>query len=587
MILALTFVFAVSAVAKDSRPISARFKDCLERMNSEDAGTLETGQQDWQRICIDAGAPGNEEDEAEVVRLMIEALETEKKASTRFWLLRQLSIVGDASAVSVVLPLIASTERTVRDEAIRALSVLPVPEAKQALETALDEAKDAKLKEALAEAIRYRAKTVSPPAKTFDAVLGQLTAIPGPVARNKVLTGLDRKTFDAPPTPENVAKFSKLEPDTKALLLGVMGNAHAGSSFFWAEKALTDKNVIVRLEAIRLMGESRDARAFPVLLPLVVEDGSPGRYAVAALGRLHADGVNESVLKALSKSKNTKEKVALLTLLADRRAFGASEIILAEAKSPQPEIRRAALKSLGIIADRKVVPELVKLLFQYGGEDRKNVENCIARINAAYLEEDAAGTELIAEYRKRNVAEQRALLGLIGKTGTADAQAIVLQAVKSDDEATKAVATRALIDWPNDSVIDEVHAIAADKSNPHSLAATRGYIRIVTMRSNRPAGDSLELFKKAMLLADRNEEKRLLLQRIDTVRSLGMFKFVEPFLDDPALHQDAARAIVGIANDTRTYLAHRDYVDGLLDRVLQISKDPSHAERIKRYRERR
>src|SRR5262245_52894732 len=56
-------------------------------------------QQQWQEICLAAGAPGNEAKRLEVCKLMIAKLGADVPDPARFWLLKQLEYIGRAESV--------------------------------------------------------------------------------------------------------------------------------------------------------------------------------------------------------------------------------------------------------------------------------------------------------------------------------------------------------------------------------------------------------------------------------------------------------------------------------------------------------
>ena len=63
----------------------------------------------------------------------------------------------------------------------------------------------------------------------------------------------------------------------------------------------------------------------------------------------------------------------------------------------------------------------------------------------------------------------------------------------------------------------------------------------------RPEAETLAMLQNAFKLADRAEEKRLVVQRASTVRMMESVTWLAGFLDDPALAQAVCGSIVGLA----------------------------------------
>ena len=95
----------------------------------------------------------------------------------------------------------------------------------------------------------------------------------------------------------------------------------------------------------------------------------------------------------------------------------------------------------------------------------------------------------------------------------------------------------------------ELLAIAKTSDNRgHRLSALRAYVRVVTLPSDRPSGETLGMLKTAMKLATRADDKKLLLTRAATIRDVQTLRWVAPYLDNSALAPAARRAVVELAH---------------------------------------
>jgi HEAT repeat protein len=152
--------------AAEEKPIKQQLEELLPRMGADKMGDRNGPQQQWQKMCFEAGAPGNEAKRVEVCKLMAEKLDPQTAAPARVWLLWQLQFIGRGECVDAVAAAMDDGEESVRDAARRALANNPAPEATAKLAAKLATAKDAKFKASLLDSLGYRGD----PAGTAAAV---------------------------------------------------------------------------------------------------------------------------------------------------------------------------------------------------------------------------------------------------------------------------------------------------------------------------------------------------------------------------------------------------------------------------------
>jgi hypothetical protein len=155
----------------------------------------------------------------------------------------------------------------------------------------------------------------------------------------------------------------------------------------------------------------------------------------------------------------------------------------------------------------------------------------------------------------------------------------------SPDKAVQGAAVRALCNWPHAGVADKLLKLASDSENrTHRRWALRAYIRVVSLKSDRPAAETLAMLQHAFNLANGADEKRLAIERASTVRTIEAVTWIEQFLDDPDLAQAACRSLVELAHHRFLRQPNMKRFGPILDKVGKISDDPVIVERAKRYR---
>ena len=116
--------------------------------------------------------------------------------------------------------------------------------------------------------------------------------------------------------------------------------------------------------------------------------------------------------------------------------------------------------------------------------------------------------------------------------------------------------------------------------------ALRAYVRVVTLKSERPAAQTLAMLEQAMdLAADGPAEDRgyILERTAAAVRSMDAVEWIASYLDEPSLAQAACRALVELAHHRSLRQPNKDRFDTILNRVATTTTDPAIADRARRY----
>ena len=87
-----------------------------------------------------------------------------------------------------------------------------------------------------------------------------------------------------------------------------------------------------------------------------------------------------------------------------------------------------------------------------------------------------------------------------------------------------------------------------------------------------------------MALCERTEDKARVLDRANAIRTIETFRFIAPYLDDPALAEPACRSVVELAHHQKLRDAHKDEFTAALDKVLGITTNEELVERATRYK---
>jgi len=340
-----------------------------------------------------------------------------------------------------------------------------------------------------------------------------------------------------------------------------------------------------RLAGIRGLGMLGDRSAIPLLVDSLAAGGEVAEAAQQSLSRLPREAVGPALLEALQKRVELRTPV--IEVLKRLRYYEAIDPLVAIAAGEDPAVYEPALDGLRGIADPDDtdLPRLVRLWSKTEpGKHRDEVERTIVIV----CEKLPAGADrakpVLAALAKVGPSPSPQSLPLLGRLGGAEAIKRIEAALAGDDPEAKQAAFRALCNWPTADVADRLWQLANGDAKEFRRGALRAYVRVVTLKSDRPEAQTLAMLRKAMELADTPDDRQWVLARASTVRTMETVVWVASYLDDPVLGQAACQAIVELAHHRFLRHPNMDSFGPLLEKVSRISKDPDVAERAKKYR---
>jgi hypothetical protein len=153
---------------------------------------------------------------------------------------------------------------------------------------------------------------------------------------------------------------------------------------------------------------------------------------------------------------------------------------------------------------------------------------------------------LLAADRKATSPDVKiSLFKTMGMIGHHAAIGTLTAGVKNSDAGVKDAAIRALIAWPSAAPVKTLAAVAGDKSasQTHRIIALRGYISMIDKQLELSDAEIMGDYKKAITLAARLDDKRLVLSKLSGFRSRSALKLAESLAGDKDLKRDAEAAI--------------------------------------------
>jgi HEAT repeat protein/type 1 glutamine amidotransferase len=304
----------------------------------------------------------------------------------------------------------------------------------------------------------------------------------------------------------------------------------------------------VRTAALEAIGTLGDACHVGILAETAAGGGQAAEAAAGALYRLSGEGVDQAILKTMLSS-GSDVQVACIKSLAERRYEPAAAPLIEAAETSDSAVRRQSLKALETLAGEQQVGGLLKLLL--AADSAADVRACERAVIAACgrVDDPQQRTGYILNALPSSAGRAKAsLLGILGRYGGEEALGAVAAAAGDSDAEVSTAAVRALADWPNASPAPILLNLAKTTgSRAAGVLALRGYIRMADLVAGTSAGRSMAMYRRATELANRTDEKKLILAGLQKIHEPQALQFIEPYLGDSQLLREAEAAYATVA----------------------------------------
>ena len=347
-------------------------------------------------------------------------------------------------------------------------------------------------------------------------------------------------------------EFSDFSIATQEQLLAAL--AERGDPAFRpvAVSATGSESGSVRIAALKALSVLGDHSTVDLLANVAAAGtGEESETARESLYRLRGENVDAIILRNLPQA-TSKVKVELIRSVGKRGIAAATKAILETAVSPDPLIRLESIKALKSIAGPPELPALIDLLIRAPeAPARKALEATIAAV-AKKIPEQSQQSQAVLNALS-TVSESGAkssLLHVLGRIGNREALPVLRQALEDDDSEVRAAAIRALSMWPVAEPASDLLVIAQSNANPvHQVLALRGYVRLIGLDNERPVGETVGMYRQAMVLAPSANEKKIVLSGLANVKAPVALEMAAEYIEDSTLVQEAEVAVVRIAQE--------------------------------------
>jgi len=301
----------------------------------------------------------------------------------------------------------------------------------------------------------------------------------------------------------------------------------------------------LRRAALEVLGDIGNARAVTCLARSASSSGGRDQQiARASLIRLRGPGIDQAFVNALD-SAPSQSRVELVRALGRRSTHACVPALIKIAQADtDTSVRREAIGSLGRAGRLSELDTLVQLaLSPHDPGDRATVERALGMLFTRIKDRDAQARPVITALQSAPSEAKPVLLNLLVRPATTSALRAVRAELKSPHANVSDAAIRALGNWPHAEPAEELHEIASTSSNQtHQVLALRSYIRMAPLTL-----DPTEAYAKALKLAKRPDEIRLVLGGLHHAGTRAALEMAERYMDDSTLQAEAFMAGIKVA----------------------------------------
>ncbi len=348
-----------------------------------------------------------------------------------------------------------------------------------------------------------------------------------------------------PATRSLVEALPALTPEGKAALLGALANrGDAQGVTEPVNRLAVDENSVVRQAAIKALARVGSAASVPVLAAALNEGGSTASAASKTLVELQGNGVTEALIKQ-SEIGDTVIREGVFKVLTERGQVEALPVFRKALLDKNPQIQRAALKTIAAVGTEEDLPKLVEMLVAAKSDaERDAIAQAISDVGGRIADPARRSEPVLRAWPGADGPAKVSLLRVLATWGGDKA----LQAVRSslsDGAEVRKAALRALADWPDAAPMPDLLSVAKEgKEKTEQILALRGYIRLASFTRSKT---KVQSYGAAMELATQPEEKWAVLAGLSEVSQVESLRMVEAYLEDAQVKREAFAAYEKIA----------------------------------------
>ena len=381
-------------------------------------------------------------------------------------------------------------------------------------------------------------------------------------------------------TPGLVAALGKLDADRQALLLDLLDCRGDPAAIPAVLAMAKDNNAAAQTAAIRALAGLPNDETVAFLLATATGDNSANATAAAdALSRMNclrvamlpSPGLEQKIIEQLKTVKG-RSCIALVLVCQNRKIADATPVLLPLLSDDDNDVRLAVIAALGNTVSGENIEVLVEHILKPASQTEfEAVQASLRVVCFRTVDPDAVAAKLSAVYDDATLQAKCALIELFGALGGKVAIDAVQQAIANPAVQIQDTATRILGEWPDpDAAPVLLSVLRSEAGERFKIRALRGYIRIVRQMDTSNE-HRFNMCMEALALAQRDEEKSLLVDALGRITTHASLAKLSEFIDQPAFAEQASLMAINVGKALRTQLP--DDVAAVMRKIIDTSQN--------------
>jgi len=359
--------------------------------------------------------------------------------------------------------------------------------------------------------------------------------------------GMVKSVFSASSIAPVCALLNKLPEASQVQLLAVLSEYPKGAVLPTVLEGAESPRQDVRIAALKALEKVGDASAVEFLATVAAKSiGQEQDAARASLWGLKGRDVDEAVLSFMAKQPADDVLNELITSTGERQIFAAKSVLTKLTASPSATVQQNSLRALKVVGTPSDISGLLDLLLKTENEQEQvEIENTIAALAKKISSPLARSGAVKGKLEKdTNLKSKCLLFSVLGKIGDDSSLPLLRGALNDPNAEVVDAAVRALAMWPTATAKDDVLQVnATTKNDVHEILTLQAYIRMIGLEKYRAPEAAVKELKVAYGLADRPEEKKLVLGMLPNFACASGLEFAQSLLEFSDIRAEAQAAV--------------------------------------------
>ena len=356
-----------------------------------------------------------------------------------------------------------------------------------------------------------------------------------------------KKVFDASSITPICTLLPKLPESGQVQLLAVLAEYPKNQVLSPVLQAARSPQEPVRMAGLKALEKVGDASTVAFLAEAATKSQRKEQeIARTSLWGLKGREVDEEVISLLAKQPADDVLNELLMSIGERRIFAGKAWLVKNEESSSAKVRQTALRALKVIGTPSDAPGLLDLLLKTENEQEQiEIENAVVALARKISNPLARSGAVKGKLDKEKDIKNRSMLfHVLGRIGDDSALPLLREALTDPDAEVVDAAVRALAIWPTITAKDDVLQInRTTKNEIHEFLTLQAYVRLIGLERFRSPESAVRDLKLAYSLADRPEEKKLVLGVLPNFACPDAQEFAESLMKFDDIKAEAQVAV--------------------------------------------